>query len=410
MTVLRRIKTTFAGADYAFVAPGGAGWQMAEPAGRAALGSAPSEMDQVYRPTLNDVVLDRAAAPLAASLALEGVTRRYGGIAAVDDVSFGVAPGEIVALVGHSGSGKSTLLRLIAGLEPLDQGRIAIGGREVATPAGGVPPEKRGVGMMFQDYALFPHLNVIRNVMFGLRAMRAAEARAVALKALSRVGLADRADDYPHMLSGGEQQRVALARALAPRPHILLMDEPFSNLDRRTRILVREDTFAVLRESGATVILVTHDQDDAMRMADRILMMQGGRIVQGGSAEELCRAPATLEVARFFAEWNEIPGIARGGVVATPAGDFPASGLAEGAAATVCIRPAEIRVSGVSGGGRAGRVVARHFLGETGMIHIAVEGLAQPLRVIAPPYNEVGLGATVGFEVNRNGVLVFPAG
>ena len=232
----------------------------------------------------------------------------------------------------------------------------------------------------------------------------------MALRALARVGLADRADDYPHMLSGGEQQRVALARALAPRPDILLMDEPFSNLDRRTRIVVREDTFAVLRESGATVILVTHDQDDAMRMADRILMMQAGRIVQGGSAEELCRTPATLEVARFFAEWNEILGISRGGEVATPAGDFAAPDLADGEAATICIRPSGIRVARVAGGGRTGRVVARHFLGETEMIHIAVEGLSQPLRLIAPPYNTAGLGATVGFEVNRSDVLVFPAG
>ncbi len=264
--------------------------------------------------------------------------------------------------------------------------------------------------MMFQDYALFPHLNAIRNVMFGLRSMRGAEARAVALKALSRVGLADRGDDYPHMLSGGEQQRVALARALAPRPDILLMDEPFSNLDRRTRIMVREDTFAVLRESGATVILVTHDQDDAMRMADRILMMQSGRIVQGGTAEELCRAPATLEVARFLAEWNEIPGKCRGGVVATPAGDFAAPDLAEGEAAMVCIRPSGIRVSGATSGARAGTIVARHFLGDTEMIHIAVEGLSQPLRVIAPPHNGAGPGAMVGFAVNRNEVLVFPAG
>ena len=410
MTDLRRIKTAVAGADYAFVAPGGAEWQMAGPSARAALRSAPSGMDQVYRPEPSDAALARFAQPLAASLAVDRVGRHYGAITAVDDVSFGVAPGEIVALVGHSGSGKSTLLRLIAGLEPLDAGRVAIGGREVATPRGGVPPEKRGVGMMFQDYALFPHLTVIRNVMFGLRGMRGAEARAVALKALSRVGLADRAGDYPHMLSGGEQQRVALARALAPRPHILLMDEPFSNLDRRTRILVREDTFAVLRESGATVILVTHDQDDAMRMADRILMMQGGRIVQGGSAEELCRSPATLEVARFFAEWNEIRGICRGGVVASPAGNFAAPDLAEGEAATICIRPAGIRVTSAPGGGRTGRVVARHFLGETEMIHIAVDGLSQPLRVIAPPYNAAGVGAPVGFEVNANDVLVFPPG
>ncbi len=406
MSALRKIKGVSPDAKYAFVAPGGAEWQRTGTSARV-LRSAPSGMDQVYRPETEDMAQTRVAGPPAASLGVERVTRCYGTVAAVDDVSFSVAPGEIAALVGHSGSGKSTLLRLIAGLEPLDSGRITIGGREVATPKGGVPPEKRGVGMMFQDYALFPHLTAIRNVMFGLRSMRAAEAREVAVRALARVGLAERAEDYPHMLSGGEQQRVALARALVPRPGILLMDEPFSNLDRRTRILVREDTFAVLREAGTTVILVTHDQDDAMRMADRIVMMQAGRIVQGGSGQDLCHKPATLQVARFFAEWNEVPGVSRNGVVSTPAGDFPAPSLREGEAAVVCIRP-----SGISFGdaGRAGRIVSRHFLGETEMIHLAVAGLDQPLRVIAPPGSGPATGAPVSFTVDRDEVFVFPAG
>lgn len=406
MSALRQIKNAAAGGSYAFVAPGGAEWQRTMATARAVLRSAPSGMDQVYRPETEGVHTRFAAPSAASSLSVEHVTRRYGAVAAVDDVSFDVAPGEIVALVGHSGSGKSTLLRLIAGLEPLDAGRITIGGRAAATTAGGVPPEKRGVGMMFQDYALFPHLTAIRNVMFGLRSMRTAEAREVAVRALARVGLAARAGDYPHMLSGGEQQRVALARALAPQPGILLMDEPFSNLDRRTRILVREDTFTVLREAGTTVILVTHDQDDAMRMADRILMMQAGRIVQGGTGEELCRRPATLQVARFFAEWNEVPGVCRIGMVATPAGDFPAPGLVEGDAAVACIRPSGIRLGA---GGRPGRIVARHFLGETEMIHLAVAGLDQPLRVLAVPGSGPATGAAASFTVKPEDVLVFPA-
>jgi iron(III) transport system ATP-binding protein len=406
MTALRKIKSAAVAGNYAFVAPGGAEWQRSGPPARAVSRSAPSGMDQIYRPETEDAAPTRFAGPPAASLGVEHVTRRYGPVAAVDDVSLAVAPGEIAALVGHSGSGKSTLLRLIAGLEPLDAGRILIGGREVATPQGGVPPEKRGVGMMFQDYALFPHLTVIRNVMFGLRSMGAAEAREVAVRALSRVGLADRAGDYPHMLSGGEQQRVALARALAPRPGILLMDEPFSNLDRRTRIIVREDTFAVLREAGTTVILVTHDQDDAMRMADRILMMQGGRIVQGGTGQDLCRTPATLQVARFFAEWNEVTGVSRAGRVATPAGDFPAPSLRDGQSAVVCIRPSGIRFGHA---GRPGRIVSRHFLGETDMIHLAVPGLDQPLRVVAAPGTGPDIGAAVSFTVAPDDVLVFRA-
>jgi len=366
-------------------------------------------MDQIYRPDAGSTERDPATTA-ALSLDVEGVTRRYGTVTAVDNVSFAVAAGEIVALVGHSGSGKSTLLRLIAGLEPLDQGRIAIGGRTVATPDGAVPPERRGVGMMFQDYALFPHLTALRNVTFGLRGMSGGEARAVALKALARVGLAERADAYPHMLSGGEQQRVALARALAPRPGILLMDEPFSNLDRRTRVVVREDTFAVLRESGTTAILVTHDQDDAMRMAERILMMQGGRVVQTGSGEALCRKPETLQVARFFAEWNELPAVGLKGRVATAAGDFPAPGVREGQTAVVCIRPSGIRFVPVMEGATAGRVVSRHFLGESEMLHVVVQGLAHPLRVVAPPGNGPATGSLVAFTIDPADVLVFPDG
>ena len=187
------------------------------------------------------------------------------------------------------------------------------------------------------------------------------------------------------------------------------MDEPFSNLDRRTRILVREDTFAVLREAGTTAILVTHDQDDAMRMADRILMMQGGRIVQGGTAEELCRAPATLQVARFFAEWNEVPGVCRGGGVATPAGDFPAPRFAEGDGGDVCIRPSGIRFRRAAAA--PGAIVSRHFLGETEMIHIAV-ARARPAapRDRAARQRAGRRGGGVGSRWTPDDVLVFPAG
>lgn len=401
---LRQINGAAISAGYGFSGPGDAARPAAGPLRPAvSLRSDPPGMNQPFR-SMAEVEL---AASRAMSLDVVHATRRYGTVTAVDDVSFAVAAGEIAALVGHSGSGKSTLLRLVAGLEPLDAGSIAIGGREVATASGGVPPEKRGVGMMFQDYALFPHLTAIRNVMFGLRGQGRAEARETALRALQRVGLAGRAEAFPHMLSGGEQQRVALARALAPRPGILLMDEPFSNLDRRTRVMVREDTFAVLRESGTTGILVTHDQDDAMRMADRILMMQGGRIVQGGTGEELCRRPATLQVARFFAEWNEIPATVQAGRASTPAGDFPAPGFADGTRVTVCMRPAGIRFGAA---GETGRIVARHFLGDAEMVHVAVEGLAQPLRVIAPPGNGPAIGAEVRFTVAPDDVLVFPAG
>ena len=349
------------------------------------------------------------ATPDGTALIIDAVRKTYGPVAAVDGVSLTVAPGETIALVGHSGSGKSTLLRLVAGLEHPTSGRIVIDGREVSGAGRFLPPEERGIGMMFQDYALFPHLTVLRNVMFGLRRLGARAAEETARRALDRVGLGGRAHDYPHRLSGGEQQRVALARALVPRPGILLMDEPFSNLDRRTRDVVREETKAVLRESGATAVLVTHDPDEAMRMADRIMLMQAGRIVQGGSAEELYRHPASLLVARFFSEFNELESVCRGGRVATALGSFPATGIAEGAAATICIRPHDLRLAEWPGGGQTGWVVSRHFVGDAQLVYVSVDGLDRPLQMLAPMHASPVRGEMVTFEVAEADVLVFPS-
>ena len=312
-------------------------------------------------------------------------------------------------MVGHSGSGKSTLLRLVAGLERPARGRIAVAGRDVSGPAVFVPPERRGIGMMFQDYALFPHLTVLRNVMFGLRRRPGAEAQQTAIAALDRVGLAHRADDYPHALSGGEQQRVALARALAPKPRVLLMDEPFSNLDRRTRDMIRDETSSVLRASGATVMLVTHDHDDAMRLADRVMLMQTGRIVQAGTAEDLYRRPASLTIARFFSDFNEIGGVVRGGRVATALGTFAAAGLAEGGRAVVCVRPHDIRLVEEAGCSLAGRIVSRYFLGDAQLFEVRVEGLEGALQVAAPMHVMAAPGGSVGLEIDAADVLVFAA-
>ncbi|MBP0649592.1 ABC transporter ATP-binding protein, partial [Mycobacterium tuberculosis] len=194
------------------------------------------------------------------------VAHAYEAIPSVRGVDLSVAAGEIVCLLGQSGCGKTTLLRLVAGVERPTEGRIAIGGRDVAAGAVFVPPERRGVGLVFQDYALFPHMTILANVRFGLTAMAAADAEREALQALARVGMERYAYDYPHELSGGQQQRVALARAIAPRPAILLMDEPFSGLDRRLRDQVRDETLTVLRETRATALVVTHDPEEAMRM------------------------------------------------------------------------------------------------------------------------------------------------
>lgn len=346
------------------------------------------------------------AIPMA--LGFEGVTQRFGAVTALSDVSLTVRPGEIVALLGQSGCGKTTLLRLAAGVERPSSGRVLLEGRDVSDPGDFVEPEHRGVGFVFQDYALFPHLTVGENVRFGLRGQGAAAAAATALRALARVGLADFYGAYPHMLSGGEQQRVALARAIAPRPGVLLMDEPFSNLDRRLRDVVRDETAALLEETGATSIIVTHDPEDAMRIADRIVLMRAGRIVQVGTGEELYRTPASLFAARFFCDFTEVEGKVSGGAVDTPVGRFAAPGLPEGSDAIACIRPHRVRIV-PKGYYLPGRLVARRFLGESDHLLVAVEGFERALSVRVPLSDEIAVGDEVGVEIPTDEVLVFPA-
>jgi iron(III) transport system ATP-binding protein len=257
-----------------------------------------------------------AGASIPAELAFAHVSQRFGDVVALDDVSLNVRPGEVLCLLGSSGCGKTSLLRIAAGVDRPTGGMVTLDGREVAGPSRFVDPERRGVGLMFQDYALFPHLSVLDNVRFGLRALSRADATAVATRALARVGLAHLAASFPHVLSGGEQQRVALARAIAPRPGVLLMDEPFSNLDQRLRDEVRGETLALLREMGATTMIVTHDPEDAMRIADRIVLMRRGRIVQSGTAEEVYTRPVSLYAARFFCDFNELPSVVQNGMAA----------------------------------------------------------------------------------------------
>jgi iron(III) transport system ATP-binding protein len=342
------------------------------------------------------------------ALVVDRIRQTYGAVTALDDVSFALAKGEILALVGHSGSGKSTLLRVAAGLERPASGRVLLGDREVCGATAFVPPERRGIGLMFQDYALFPHMTVLDNVSFGLGRHTRSDADRIARAALDGVGLSACADDYPHALSGGEQQRVALARALAPEPSVLLMDEPFSNLDRRTRDMVRDETITVLRRNHATAILVTHDPEEAMRLADRIVLLRAGRVVQSGTAEELYRRPASLFVARFFSEFDEVEGKVAGGRADSLLGAFPANGIGEGEKATICIRPNAIRLTG-PGKGVAARVISRRFLGETDLLHVGVAGLPRALHVRVPAEVLAGEGDPVGLEVTGEDVMVFAA-
>jgi iron(III) transport system ATP-binding protein len=282
-------------------------------------------------------------------LELRGVSHSYGSVVAVDDVTLSVAPGEVVGLLGPSGCGKTTLLRVAAGLETLQRGEILIDGEAVARPGASTPPEERGVGLVFQDYALFPHLTVADNVAFGLGRRPRQQRQARVLEVLERVGLADLASAYPHMLSGGQQQRVALARAVAPDPAVMLLDEPFAGLDRRLREQVRGDVLRLLEETGAAVLLVTHDPEEAMALSDRIALMRQGTIEQDGTPSALYDQPATAFVARFLGETTVFEGIVRSGWVETPLGAVPASGLMDGQAAEIHVRPEHVQVI-LSGG------------------------------------------------------------
>jgi iron(III) transport system ATP-binding protein len=356
----------------------------------------------------SDATRGKAADTFAARLTFEEVSRSFGDIVALDRVSLDVAPGEVLCLLGPSGCGKTTLLRIAAGVERPTSGRVLLDEQEVAGADRFVPPERRGVGLMFQDYALFPHLTILDNVAFGLRSLSRAEAKAEALAALQRVGLAHYAHEYPHILSGGEQQRVALARAIAPRPSVVLMDEPFSGLDSRLRESMREETLAILHETHATAIIVTHDAEEAMRMGDRVALLRKGRVVQTGSALDLYRAPKDILAARTFSDLNEIAARVEKGSAATPLGCFAADGLAEGADAIVCVRQRGVRLL-EAGQGVPGRVRDARFLGDVALVEVAVQGLDAPLLARVREADVPPQGAEIGVSVDRGAVLIFSA-
>ena len=336
------------------------------------------------------------------SLTLGGVTRRFGRRAAVDRASLTVAKGETICLLGPSGCGKTTTLRIAAGVEHADEGRVLIDGAIMQDASTFVPPEKRGVGLMFQDFALFPHLSVVQNVAFGLDRLPRREREAQAMAELERVGLTGLARAYPHQLSGGEQQRVALARALAPSPHLMLMDEPFSGLDERLRDAVRDRTLNVLKQKGAAALVVTHDPSEAMRIADRIALMRAGRIVQIGSPDELYNRPVDAGAAAFFSDHTVLEGRVSGGAVETKLGSFASANLADGASAQVLIRPEAVEI--VSGGTPA-RVVRWRLVGASGLADLEAEGIDLAARTAPRP--PLAPGETVQIRIIPERVLVF---
>lgn len=293
----------------------------------------------------------------APAIHARGIDKTFGATHAVAGASVTVAPGELVALVGPSGSGKTTLLRIIAGFEVPDAGTVAIGGRPVAGDGAWVEPERRRIGMVFQDGALFPHLTVGRNVAFG----GPEEGRVT--ECLELVGLAHRDDAYPHELSGGERQRVALARALATEPAVVLLDEPFASLDAGLRISLREEVAAILRSAGASALLVTHDQQEALSLADRVVIMRAGRVEQAGTPEDVYNRPANRWVAGFLGAAEVLPGTAADGVVDTELGRLRTD-RDVGGAVEVMIRPEAVVVTAVERPADVTcRVVERAFYG-----------------------------------------------
>jgi iron(III) transport system ATP-binding protein len=335
------------------------------------------------------------------SVRLETVSKSFGLTQAVRAVSLEVRPGELLSVLGPSGCGKTTLLRLIAGFEKPDEGRVLVGENTVAGPGFWVEPELRRTGMVFQDYALFPHLDVKRNVAFGLERRPRAEREALTLSTLELVGLQHKADRYPHELSGGEQQRVALARALAPGPEVVLLDEPFSNLYASLRAGLRREVELILREAGASALLVTHDQEEALSLADRLAIMREGELVQVDAPEAVYRHPASRWAAQFVGEVNVIAGVADGEGVATELGIFDLPRTAQGPV-HVAVRPEQFELR--KGDRGNAEVVERQFRGHDVLYRLRHES-GRTLLVQLPSLQLHEVGDTVFVKPAESAVV-----
>jgi iron(III) transport system ATP-binding protein len=302
---------------------------------------------------------------------VRGLSKSFGAIEAVRELNLEIERGELMAVLGPSGCGKTTLLRVIAGFEQPDAGCVVVSDEVVAGPGRIIPPEKRRVGMVFQDYALFPHLSVEGNVAFGLTSRPREERDALTQRTLELVGLQHKARCNVHELSGGERQRVALARAMAPEPELVLLDEPFSSLDATLRGGLRREVELILRDAEATALLVTHDQEEALSLADRLAVMRDGEIVQVGPPVEVYGKPATRWAAQFVGEVNVLSGVARGSGVETELGVFdlraPASGSVH-----VAVRPEQLEMR--AHGNTNAEVVAREFRGHDVLYRLRHEG------------------------------------
>ncbi|QJF50879.1 ABC transporter ATP-binding protein [Roseobacter ponti] len=353
-------------------------------------------------------------------LEIRNLRRSFDGRAVVDDVSLKIMPGQVTCLLGPSGCGKSTTLRMIAGVEMQDSGEIRVDGNLICDTVFRVPPERREIGLMFQDFALFPHLSVADNVSFGLKSGTRAGKRERVEELLERVDLLRFIDGYPHQLSGGEQQRVALARALAPRPRIMLMDEPFSGLDNRLRDGIRDETLTILKEQDTAVLLVTHEPEEAMRMADEIALMRDGKIVQQGAPYNVYTRPVDRAAVAFFSDANVLRAEVSGALAQTPFGRFLAPGVPDGTAVSIVFRPQHVRIDFDRGGqgpkptasdGTAARAIVQRarFMGNESLVEFVMDYDGSVLRATVPNVFLPQPGTVMWLTIRRDRCFVFAA-
>lgn len=334
-------------------------------------------------------------------LRIESLTKSYApGTAVLTGLDLTVPSGALTAVLGPSGCGKTTLLRIVAGFLRADAGTVSVGGRVVSGPSVQVPPERREIGIVPQEGALFPHLSVARNVAFGLSNLDRDERRRRTGEMLELVGLADFGDRMPHELSGGQQQRIALARALAPRPQVVLLDEPFNALDTTLRAGVRADVRNALRATGATAVLVTHDQQEALSMADFVAVVRDGAVAQSGTPQEIYHQPADRWVADFVGDAVLLQATAEGGAARTALGSVPLAAVNGRRSGKILLRPEQLRLTPAGAAYTEGTVIDVCFYGHDAMVSVRVDKLDVPLNVrIAGPV-DVQPGDRTGIEIS----------